>query len=344
MAFAINLEVSTAATQVAQLSQQVVDVVAPAADGLASQAGLPDMIVDIRLTDGYVTEIESQRRPDLPSFTTKRVGGDAVGRCRQATAIGEPYLVLIDASAFDESDSWLLSHVPQVIAHEVGHCLLGQCRLMYGSPSGYFDAPANAIEALGYTSLTACDEYMADRLGHMLLPPVGVEIENDGSIIAATDRIVLGTSRLTTALDELDAVIYPRLPQMVARYRMTGEGLTELVDELIRSVHESLVMYAHYKAAILALPAAGEIRAELDKVSTHPGTRLLLDPFWDAVADCLDMRFSTSPLTDFASQDQACLDAAMQGLELAWAGLGIRFELLADGAVYVHVPDPMSLA
>jgi hypothetical protein len=338
---AINLEVATERTQLAELSQCIVAALAPAVDELSSQAGLPDMNLNVRITDHFVAEIDSQRRSDLPSFTTSRLGGDAVARCHQAETIGEPHSVLINAAVFDQGDTWLLSHVPQVLAHELGHCLLGQSRLVHGTPSGYVDCPVNPIQALGYTSLTACDEYIADRIGHMLIPPVGVDVENEGSVIPTTDRMVLGTSRLTTTLDELDAAVHPRLSQMVLAYRQSGEGLNELVESLIPCMHESMVMYAHYKAATRDLPDVETLRVELDKVSSHPGTRLLLDPFWDAIEDHMERRFAKSPLLEFREQDQICLDRALGGLEEAWAALGVSFEAMPGDAVFVHISDPL---
>jgi hypothetical protein len=343
VAVALNLEVATVNEPLVLLARQVCDALVGTATELVAQAGLPDMSVHLRLTDEFVAEIESQRNPELPSFTTKRVGGDTVARARQAEVVGEPYAILIDASAFASGDAWALSFVPQVLAHELAHCLLGQCRLVYGVPTGYSECPSNPVQVLGYTSLTVCDEYVADRLGEILLPPVAVDVEHEGSVVPATDRVVIGTTRLTSVLDELDAVVYPRLPKLVVEYRQTGEGLNGLVDELTRSLQEVLVMYAHYKAAVRALPEAEPISTEIHKVSNHPGTGLLLDPFWHAVAPRLEHRCRVSPLVDFAEQDQLCLTAAIRGLELAWAALGIEFELLPDDAVFVHVSDPVEV-
>lgn len=341
MTVAINLEAATSDAQLADIAKQVCDSIRDTATQLGAEAGLPDMMIDVRLTDDYLHEIELERGADLPPFTTKRVGGDAVGRVRQPDAVGQTYQVLVNASAFDSKDSWMLSHSLQVIAHELAHCLIGQCRLVYGVPSGYFARPTNSVQVVSYTALSACDEYVADRLGHMLLPPVAVEVEHDGASIAATDRIVIGTNRLTSTLDELDAVVFPHLPDKVRQYQQTGDGLTELIDTLTRSVHEVMIMSAHYQASVRELPMVEPISTEVAKVSQHPGSRLLLDPFWGVVGPHLEHRFEGSPLRDFANQDQLCLDAAVEGLTAAWAALGVEFELYPDDAVFVHVSDPV---
>ena len=341
MPLEVTLVSETANAPVVGLVTEAVATLRSVAEQMAVEAALGDMHVEVRLTDGFVSEIQAARAERLPQFSTKRMGGDAVARASRPKSLDEPHRILVNAAVFDASDGWLLSHLPQVIAHEMAHCLVAHGRIESGLPSGYVEVPINPIQVMGYTTLTAIDEYVADRIGSLLLPPVSATISANGDDFPATDRLILGINRLTTTQDELDESVYPYLRDIVRAYRATSEGFDELVDALLQGVHEGMVMSAHYRAAVLGLPAVDVLEQEIAKVTDHPGTRLYFDPFWDEVAPILDPRFDGSPLVDAAVEDQRAFDAGVRGLARVWAALGVAFEALDDDRVFVHVGDPL---
>ena len=341
MPLAITLVSQEANVRVVELVTETIGALQPSAERMALEAGLADMCIEVRLTDRIVAEVQAARAEHLPTFATKRMGGDAVARASRPKSIDEPHRILVNAGVFESSDNWLLAHLPQVLAHEVAHCLVTQSRIESGLPSGYVELPVNPVQMLGYTALTAIDEYVADRIGNLLLPPVSATILGDDGDLSATDRLIVGINRLTATQDALDESVHPYLPDLVRAYRATAQGFDELVDALSQAIYEGLTMSAHYRAAIVELPRVDVLDQEIAKVAAHPGTRLYFDPFWDEVAPLLDPRFEGSPLVGAAALDQRAFDAGTRGLVRTWAAMGISFEELDDDDVFVHVSDPL---
>lgn len=335
MSVDIRFEPATKCQPLIDLSSQIIEILRATTSALVGVWEMPDLRVTVRLTDEYVAEIESQRTQELPAFTSKRVGGDAIARARCPRHEDEPFLVLVDASAFADCDEWLLAFVPQVLAHEIGHCLIGQARRFYGFPQRYSERPEDLLQVVEYTALSVCDEYLADRLGFRLMPTLLLTLKGDSEEMDGTDRSVLAVSRITRMEDDLDSVVYPSMRNRVLEYRCSGEGLTEMVDDLTRLVHECLIMSAHYRVAVSEMPPLNEMVA----IDQHPGSKLYFEPFWNLVQPVLDSRFAGNPFEDFKIRDEAATDAAATATHALWATLGIWFEQLDDG-VFVHVSDP----
>ena len=333
--FVVSLEGRTVHDNLVTLARSVVDPLAEAASNFATAADLPDSSVVVRVTDNFASEVEARCREESPPYTTERPGGGVAAitlRCQPG--IGSPS-VLINAAVFTPDDSWTVVHLPTVLAHEVSHCLIELCRRQDAETPTRFEPPKDLLETVDHCALTVCDEYLADELAKVLLPPTDVTVTVDGNEVVATDRVMLAVDSLGQMRDALDKHVYPALLDRVRRYRMSGAGFDDMVDSLTAAIPAALVLSAHYRAAISEFPPTEE--AEL--VAQHPATRLYLQPFWDRVGPVLDRRLDGPLWSRFPQGDREAIDTATEATLDFWAALGLTLEDQGGGRVYVHVDE-----
>jgi len=334
----ISTDNATAHTPVLELSECVLNQLGPEASRMARAAGLPGIAICVSITDDFTTDVESHQSRESVAYTTQRAGGVVGAMTLDPHQTGDGWRILVNSTAFGGQDSWARVPLPYTLGHEVAHCLIGERRRLDGGPQGYSSCPESLLDTIGYTALNVCDEWLADEMGRLLVPPSQVVIHLEDGDTTATDRQVLAAQRLDGMSDALDHHVYPALAATVRRWDGTDEGLQAMTLGLVTGIQEALVLSAHYRSAVR------DLAPDLDavcRVTQHRGTRLYLAPFWARVGPVLESRLANGPLMDFASEDQRAFDEAAEGVTGFWRALGVRFELLDDSRVYVHVDEPL---
>ena len=332
----LAVESATKHVDVLELVQAVVSLIPPQAAALAGAAGLPDTTITIRVTDDFVAEVEANRTHESPAHGTERVGGVVAAITLKDSDRDTAHRILVNTAAFKAATSCSITHLPATLGHEVAHCLIAEARRCHGWPTGYSDAPVSWIDSIGYTALSVCDEFLADEMAKSLVQPREVTVDTDEGPAVAIDRAVLAVDHLVSMSDDLDAAVYPALRDRVMTYRITGDDLQGMLDDLARGIQSALIRSAHYRSATRAL---GNDLDESKVVAAHPATLLYLDPFWAEVGSDLDSRVA-APLDDFGTCDQREFETAVSAVARFWRALGVEFEPIGDGDVFAHVTDP----
>lgn len=333
---AITLDSPTARSGLARMGAGVVGALGEAASQFSTSAGLPDSSIVIRITDDFVPEVQASSRDELPPFTTERYGGGVAGITLPPHGDCTKRFVLLNATVLATDHTWTFVHLPAVLAHEVAHCLIELCRQQAGDPRGYSKRPTDLLEAVRHSAVSVFDEYLADELAKSLLSPFDVTYSTDEGEAHTSDRVMLGVDALAQMRDSLDEHVYPALRDRVLQYCEAGDDLDGMVNHLSSAIPASLILSAHYRAAVRELPPTDESTL----VADHPATRLYLKPFWDRVGPVLDDRLNGPLWSRFAQGDQQALDVAAEAMLAFWAALGISLEPQGEGRVYVNVDEP----
>ena len=330
---------TTAHATLVDWTASAIETVQVEASKLAATAGISTLPIAIRITDRFTSDVED-RRGLSGDYTTERVGGVVAAIALKSQGAEAGRLVLVNSTAFEGQDTWSFVRLRYTLGHEVAHCLIDECRRVHGAPTGYDPTPMNLLDTIGYTAVSVSDEFIADELAKGLLPAVNLTIDDEGVSITATDRALLAVDRLNGMTEDLDLHVYPGLRNTVERYRRSIVDLDTMTTALVSGIQGALILGAHYRSACRELsPDAGDVR----KVDEHPGTRLYLAPFWARLAPCLDSRSGARALGDFKNADQTAFNVGSDAVTEIWRTLGIRFELLEDDAVHMHVEEPADL-
>jgi len=71
--------------------------------------------------------------------------------------------------------------------------------------------------------------------------------------------------------------------------------------------------------------------------------QIYFTPFWNSVGPILNSLIESQFIHQFHKMDQDSFDAASAAIEDMWESIGIEFELLSSGQVYVHVYEPLQV-
>jgi len=329
---------STQYTRLVELAAAALVVLRDSSQEMSDALRLPDIAVKFRITDTFVSEVNSGRDPDRPPFGAERAGGTVAAITLQDKAQAGSHLVLVNGAALG-SEPWHATHIPATIAHELSHCLTEECRLLHGHPKSYSASPGNPIEVTGFIALRLWDEYLADSLAMTLMPPMSFTLNADDGPLTATDRLVLGADRLAIMHEALDQHAYPGLGNLVRAHLRSHADLSEMTTTVLVRVQEVLTMGVHFQTALREFPHTDE----LDRVERHAGFKLYIAPFWESVGPVFDGAVAAC-FTDFAATEQRCFDSANAAVITMCRSLGLTFELLESGEVFVWVNEPTELS
>jgi len=334
----INCDHNTKHVGLVEQTANIVAAIKPKVSTLIEAASLNDFKVTIRLTDHFVAEVDAYGDARYPNYTTERVGGSVAAiTLSQYVAQGNP-LILVNSTIFTGKDPLVILYLPMTLGHELAHCIIGQIRAQYGFPHGHCPEPTNLIETICNTAISVCDEFFADALMESLFPSIELKINTDSDETRIAARTVIAYDRLNRMHHDLDMHVYPAWRDAVQQYRMRLKSLNDMTTGLVKAIKSGLILSAHYRAAITYLSD------DLDKVrqiEEHPGMRLYLTPFWNRVGSILDTHVQNLHLRRFPDGDQEVFDTATEAVREIWTALGITFELLSSGQVYVHVDEPL---
>ena len=334
----IDYDHNTTHVNLIELSASIIDAIKPKIAILSETAGLNSLKATIRITDHFVADVQAYGEVHESNYTTERAGGSVAGITLFKNVSQDNPVILINSTIFVGGNPLGILYLPMAICHELTHCMLGQARTQYGFPDGYCLEPTNPIETIGNTAISVCDEFIADTLMKTYFPKIELKITTDSSETCISDRTVIANDRLDRMHNDLDTYIYPEWRNAVQKYRMRLKNLDETISDLVKAIKSGLILSAHYRAAI------ADLNDDLDKVrqiEKHPGMRLYFTPFWQSVGSILDIHVQNFTSRNFPDADQQIFDKVTEAVRDIWTTLGVTFELLSSGQVYIHVDEPL---
>ncbi len=338
-----NLQIAcdhnTEHTGLIELAEPIVTAVESATSKFCESARINSLAVTFRITDNFRNEVEEFHSSRYPNYTTNRAGGEvgAITLSKEEDYENKP-LILFNSSVFDIGTYLGVASFVLTLGHELGHCIIGQVRTQFGFPRGYCKRPENLIECISYTALSVSDEFLADALANKLLPTIKLSETTEAETKRTPIRDIYANTWIDKMYDDLSTYVYPAWKDTVQKYHRKKITLDDMTTSLATAVQEGLILDAHYRAAVTCIK---NNIAEIEKIEQHPAMQLYLTPFWESVGPNLSSLLERQSFNQFHEMDQEIFDSASEAIEDIWETLGIEFELLPSGQVYVHVYEPL---
>jgi len=336
--FQIVYDHNTERTGLIELAEPITTALVSTGSKLCQSAGLNSITVTVRVTDDFRNEVEAYHSSRYPNYTTKRAGGEVGAITLSKDKPENNPLVLLNSSLFDIGSFLGIASFAIMLGHEVSHCIIGQARSQFGFPIGYCERPENLIESISYTALSVCDEFLADSLANKLLPNIRQSECTESEDTQESIQNSYANTRIHKMYDDLSTYVYPTWKDAVQKYRLRKTSLDEMTTPLVTAVQEGLILSAHYKAAVAIMK---DNMIEIKKIEQHPAMKLYFAPFWNGVEPILNLLIESQRFDKFHKMDQESFDAASAAIEDIWDSLGVAFDLLPSGQVYVHVYEPI---
>ena len=325
--------------------KQYAELVAAAFEMARVDAQIPEVELDLLLTDTFVDDVQRLMRPFAEEtlaqpFATDRVGGTTVAKNLPQSDDHSKVAIVFSSALWKGAEGTQPSARAEqlaVVAHELAHPLFDRARHAAGVMKGVKFPSRSSSEVMRSSTRTAWDEYRAEILADAVARSI-CSASDDGKARPLRLWDLWGEAGMTTLADVIRKA-HPAWPDLVDSYRKYRLNLGDMWRQVVSSIDQTFTIVAHVQAhadaADLPDPLADESVVDL------PAARLYLCAPWRDFRAVIQREPKLPSIEKLPAIEERVVAAGETMFRNIIRPLGLTVRDLPDRTLHIDVTAPI---